>query len=175
VGFPPITRPYAGGFWIPFPSFSVTWVATVWPAVAGAATPRSRGQAPRGEYHPAVSEPDLDVIVFGATGVTGHRVAAYFSEQSAQTGARWAAAARDARKLERILAEDGVSGAETIVADLGDSASLARMASRTKVVLNLVGPYTLYARRVIEACITGGAHYLDLSGEIPFVRQVTRT
>lgn len=119
-----------------------------------------------------MSGPDLDVVVFGATGVTGHRVAAYLFEQSAQTGARWAAAARDAGKLERILAEDGVSGAETIVADLGDPASLARMASRTKVVLNLVGPYTLYARPVIEACLAGGAHYLDLTGEIPFVRQV---
>ncbi|HSD25192.1 MAG TPA: saccharopine dehydrogenase NADP-binding domain-containing protein [Solirubrobacterales bacterium] len=119
-----------------------------------------------------MSEPDLDVVVFGATGVTGHRVAAYLSEQSAQTGARWAAAARDAGKLERMLAKDGVSGAETIVADLGDPASLARIVSRTRVVLNLVGPYTLYARPMIEACITGGAHYLDLTGEIPFVRQV---
>ena len=46
------------------------------------------------------------------------------------------------------------------------------MASRTRVVLNLVGPYTLYGRPVIEACVAGGAHYLDLTGEIPFVRQM---
>ena len=37
---------------------------------------------------------------------------------------------------------------------------------------NLVGPYTLYGRPVIEACIEGGAHYADLTGEIPFVRRV---
>jgi len=39
-------------------------------------------------------------------------------------------------------------------------------------VLNLVGPYTLYGRPVIEACVAGGAHYVDLTGEIPFVRAV---
>ena len=46
------------------------------------------------------------------------------------------------------------------------------MASRAKVVLNLVGPYTLYGRPVIEACVAAGAHYADLTGEIPFVRQM---
>ena len=46
------------------------------------------------------------------------------------------------------------------------------MASRTSVVLNLVGPYTLHGEPVIEACIASGAHYADLTGEIPFVRQM---
>jgi short subunit dehydrogenase-like uncharacterized protein len=119
-----------------------------------------------------VAERDLDVVVFGATGVTGRRVAAYLSEQSAETGAKWAAAARDAGKLERILAEEGVEGAETIAADLDDPKSLAAMAARTKVVLDLVGPYTLYGRPVIEACVKNGAHYLDLTGEIPFARRM---
>ena len=45
------------------------------------------------------------------------------------------------------------------------------MASRTQVVLDLVGPYTLYGTPVIEACIANGAHYADLTGEIPFVRR----
>ncbi|MCE3266369.1 MAG: hypothetical protein K0S15_1078 [Solirubrobacterales bacterium] len=119
-----------------------------------------------------MTERELDVVVFGATGVTGRRVAAYLAEQSAQHGKSWAAAARDANKLDRILGEDGVEGAQTIVADLDDSASLASMASRATTVLNLVGPYTLHARPVIEACVANGAHYMDLTGEIPFVRSV---
>ena len=112
------------------------------------------------------------MVVFGATGVTGRRVAAYLAERAAETGARWAAAARDAAKLDRVLAEDGVGAPETVVADLDDPESLAAMASRARVVLNLVGPYTLYGRPVIEACVAGGAHYADLTGEIPFVRQM---
>jgi short subunit dehydrogenase-like uncharacterized protein len=46
------------------------------------------------------------------------------------------------------------------------------MASRARVVLDLVGPYTLYGEAVIEACVAAGAHYADLTGEIPFVRRM---
>jgi len=119
-----------------------------------------------------VAERDLDVVVFGATGVTGRRVAAYLAQRAAETGARWAAAGRDAAKVQRVLDEVGIVAPETIAADIGDPDSLLEMASRTRVVLNLVGPYTLYGWPVIEACVAGGAHYADLTGEIPFVRRV---
>src|SRR4029453_10125231 len=75
-------------------------------------------------------------------------------------------------RRERVLGEVGVISPETIVADLNDPSSLAAMASRARVVLNLAGPYTLYGRPVIEACVAGGAHYVDLTGEIPFVLQM---
>jgi short subunit dehydrogenase-like uncharacterized protein len=117
-----------------------------------------------------MSERDLDVVVFGATGVTGRRVAAYLAERAAGGSLRWAAAARDTGKLQRVLAEIGVSAPELIAADVSDPGSLAAMASRSHVVLDLVGPYTLYGRPVIEACIAGGAHYVDLTGEMQFVR-----
>jgi short subunit dehydrogenase-like uncharacterized protein len=65
-----------------------------------------------------------------------------------------------------------VEGSETIAADLGDPGSLASMASRAKSVVNMVGPYTQYGRPVIQACVAGKANYLDLTGEIPFVRRV---
>jgi short subunit dehydrogenase-like uncharacterized protein len=119
-----------------------------------------------------VNERDFDVVVFGATGITGRQVCGYLAERTAGDGARWAAAARDPAKLERVLGEVGVTAPETIVADLKDPGSLAEMAARARVVLNLAGPYTLYGRPVIEACVAGGAHYVDLSGEIPFVRQM---
>ncbi|HWM64069.1 MAG TPA: saccharopine dehydrogenase NADP-binding domain-containing protein [Solirubrobacterales bacterium] len=114
---------------------------------------------------------DLSVVVFGATGIAGRNVAAYLAERAGETGARWAVAARDPAKVEQVLGEIGVQAPETIVADAGDPASLAAMASRTRVVLDLVGPYTLYGTPVIEACVAGGSHYVDLTGEIPFVRR----
>ena len=115
---------------------------------------------------------DLDVVVLGASSVTGRRVVAYLAERAAETGATWAAAGRNAEKIERVLGEEGAEAPETIVADVGDPASLAALAARAKVVLNLVGPYTLYGRPVIEACVAGGANYVDLTGEIPFVRRM---
>ena len=75
-------------------------------------------------------ERDLDVVVFGATGVTGRLVAAYLAQRAEAAGARWAAAARNRDKLDGILAEAGVQDAELIEADLGDTDSLAAMASR---------------------------------------------
>jgi short subunit dehydrogenase-like uncharacterized protein len=119
-----------------------------------------------------VTERDLDVVVFGATGVTGRRVAAYLAERAAETGVRWAAAGRDDAKVRRVLGEDGVHPPDVLAADVSDPATLATMAARTTVVLNLVGPYTTYGRPVIDACVESGTHYVDLTGEIPFVREV---
>jgi short subunit dehydrogenase-like uncharacterized protein len=121
-----------------------------------------------------MDEREFSIVVLGATGVTGRRVAAYLDQRAAEEGFAWAAAARDAAKLERVLADVGVRGCPTIEADTGDERSLRELASRSRAVINVVGPYTRHARPVIAACIEGGAHYLDLTGEIPFVRTIVR-
>jgi short subunit dehydrogenase-like uncharacterized protein len=117
---------------------------------------------------------DLDVVVLGASSVTGRRVAAYLSERATETGASWAAAGRDEARVAAALADAGAQAPETLTADVADPDSLAAMAARAHVVLNLVGPYTLHGRPVIEACVEGGAHYVDLTGEIPFARRVIK-
>jgi short subunit dehydrogenase-like uncharacterized protein len=119
-----------------------------------------------------VSERDLDVVVLGATGVTGRRVAAYLDQRGSETGLRWAAAARNTDKLAAMLGQIGAQAPELLAADVAEPASLAALAQRARVVLDLVGPYTLYGRPVIEACVAGGAHYVDLTGEMPFVREI---
>ena len=119
-----------------------------------------------------MSERDLSVVVFGASGITGRGVAAYLASRAADSDFRWAVAGRDAAKLQRILGEVGCTPPESLVADCTDPASLAAMAARTRVVLDLVGPYTLHGTPVIEACVENGAHYMDLTGEIPFVRRM---
>lgn len=119
-----------------------------------------------------MTDRDLDVVVFGATGITGRQVAAYLAKRAAETNLRWAAAGRNAGRVAAVLSEIGARAPETIVADVGDPSSLEAMASRARVILNLVGPYTLYGRPVIEACVAGGAHYVDLTGEMPFVRTI---
>lgn len=115
---------------------------------------------------------EFDVVVFGATSVTGRRVAAYLDNRAGDAGLRWAAAARDPDKLERVLREDGVAQPATIIADVEDPTSLRAMVERTSVIANLVGPYARYGEPVIGACIEAGCHYLDLTGEIPFVRRM---
>ncbi len=119
-----------------------------------------------------MADRDLSVVVFGATGITGRGVAAYLAGRAETNGFSWAAAGRDPAKIATVLGELGVEAPETIQADVEDPASLRAMAERTRVVLDLVGPYSLYGRPVIEACIAGGANYADLTGEIPFVREM---
>lgn len=69
-------------------------------------------------------------------------------------------------------ATEGVEPPKTIVAEVRGPSSLRAMASRANVVLNLVGPYMLYGESVTEACVDAGCHYVDLPGEIPFVRRM---
>ena len=118
------------------------------------------------------AEREFDVVVFGATGVTGRRVAAYLAEQAAEHGRPGRRRRAMPGSWSGCWPRTASAAPETIVADVGDPASLAAMASRARVVLNLVGPYTLYGQPVIEACVADGAHYVDLTGEIPFVRQM---
>ncbi len=113
---------------------------------------------------------DLDVVVLGATGVTGRQVARYLGERAGEGELRWAAAARDRGRLQRALAQVGAHAPELLQADVERPETLAALAARARVVLDLVGPYTRYGRPVIEACVQHGAHYVDLTGELPFVR-----
>ena len=71
-----------------------------------------------------------------------------------------------------MLGQLGVRAPEILTADVSDPAGLQAMASRARVVLDLVGPYTRYGRPVIDACVASGAHYADLTGELPFVRGI---
>ncbi|HUH81360.1 MAG TPA: saccharopine dehydrogenase NADP-binding domain-containing protein [Solirubrobacteraceae bacterium] len=115
---------------------------------------------------------ELDVVVFGAGGVTGRNVAAYLASRATEGSLKWAAAGRDPHKVQGVLGQLGVRPPEILTADVSAPESLVAMASRARVVLDLVGPYTRYGRPVIDACLDGGAHYADLTGELPFVRGI---
>jgi len=48
------------------------------------------------------------------------------------------------------------------------------LARKTKVLINCVGPYELYGEPVLEACARSGTHYLDVTGESPWVQKMVR-
>jgi short subunit dehydrogenase-like uncharacterized protein len=72
-------------------------------------------------------------------------------------------AGRNAIKL-RTIAE--TLSAAIRVAPLDDPAALARAFAGATVVLNAAGPFSRTTTAVLNACLTVGAHYLDLSGEV---------
>ncbi len=125
----------------------------------------------------ATNERDLDLVVFGATGLTGRLVVKQVAGidtllRSPDGKRRWAAVGRDRNEVAKVLAELDLDGVDIVVADLDDAASLQALARRTAVVLNLAGPYTQNAPNLIAACVDAGTSYVDLSGEIPLLRRV---
>ncbi|CAH2249955.1 saccharopine dehydrogenase-like oxidoreductase [Pelobates cultripes] len=124
-------------------------------------------------------------VVFGASGFTGRYVveelARVMSEGEAKTPKlRWAVAGRSQVKLEEIVARLArkigkphlKSEIGIIICDVDDYATLTRMCKKAAIVLNCVGPYTLYGEPVIKACIENGANYLDLCGEPQFLEEM---
>lgn len=96
-------------------------------------------------------ERDLDVVVLGATSVTGRRVAAYLSERASEVGARARRAAMPPRSTASSPRSERRRRRRS--SQVGDPDSLKALAARARVVLNLVGPYTRHGRPVINACV----------------------
>jgi short subunit dehydrogenase-like uncharacterized protein len=111
--------------------------------------------------------PDLDLVLFGATGFTGALTAEYLAAH-APTGLRWALAGRNPEKLAAVRDRLGLE-VELLHADVTDPASLADLAARTKVVITTVGPYNEYGEPLVAACAEAGTDYVDLTGEPEFV------
>ncbi len=120
-------------------------------------------------------QPQFDLVLLGATGFTGRLVAEYLLKRHGATGAfRWALAGRSRDKLERVRDTLGADAAAlpVLLADAGDRASLDALAARTRVVCSTVGPYALYGSELVAACAASGTDYCDLTGEVPWMRQM---
>ncbi len=117
----------------------------------------------------------FDIILWGATGFTGQLVAEYLLNQYGSSGKlRWAMAGRSLEKLEQVREQLGAAAAEVplLMADSKDRASLDALVSQTRVLLTTVGPYALYGSELVAACIAAGTDYCDLTGEVPWMRQM---
>ncbi len=62
-------------------------------------------------------------------------------------------------------------GAGIEVASL-DPEDLRALAKKTRLLINTVGPYHLYSSPVVEECAKAGTHYLDVTGESPWVLEM---
>lgn len=43
---------------------------------------------------------------------------------------------------------------------------------RARVVINTVGPYWRWGTSVVRACVQQGKHYVDLTGEVHWVKDI---
>jgi short subunit dehydrogenase-like uncharacterized protein len=118
----------------------------------------------------------FDVLLWGATGFTGQLVAEYLARHhGVGRELRWALGGRSREKLEGVRAsleavDPRARELPLVLGDGADRASLDRLAVDASVVCSTVGPYALYGRELVAACVEAGTDYCDLTGEAQFVR-----
>lgn len=117
---------------------------------------------------------EYDFVIYGATGYTGRLVAEYFHERYGQAFAgRWAIAGRDADRLAAARDALGLpADLPLIVAGSDDEEALAAMVKRTDCMISTVGPFQLLGESLLAACASAGTDYVDLCGEVPWMRSM---
>jgi len=124
-----------------------------------------------------VSDRDFDIVIYGATSFTAKLCVRYLLQNYGGNGVRlkYALAGRDSERLDKVIMDLGMPLDTPIrLCDLTLS-SLQGLARETTVIINFVGPYSILAGPVIEACVEEGTHYVDLSGELDWLEYIGKT
>lgn len=113
---------------------------------------------------------NFDLVIYGATGFTGRLAAQYLMTERCRD-LRVAIAGRDEKKLKAIQQSCAIKP-EILIADSSQPESIKNMVKQTRVILNFAGPFSLYGEPVVAACAEYGVHYLDITGETPFIHDM---
>lgn len=99
-------------------------------------------------------------LLYGAYGYTGKLIA----QEAVRRGHRPLLAGRDAARLRPLADELGL---EWLAVDLADTTALRQAVGRVDLVLHAAGPFVFTSKPMVDACLAEGAHYLDITGEVP--------
>lgn len=115
------------------------------------------------------------LILLGATGYTGKRCAQHITKHL-PTNLRWGVAGRSTSKLQNLVDElKGIHSdraqPDILAINLQDE-ELIPLVKKCTVLLNCIGPYHLYSTPIVKACAENGTHYLDVTGETPWVKEL---
>lgn len=105
------------------------------------------------------------IAVYGATGYTGRLVAAELEA----SGADFVLSGRDETKLSALAEELGTSAPLRAVS-IDDPEGLRELLVDCSVVIDCAGPFSLYGEPVLSAAVDTSTHYLDTTGEQPYIR-----
>lgn len=108
------------------------------------------------------------VVVYGASGYTGMLIMDWLIDE----GIPFTAVARNAKRVKEMMAERVVrleSATYEIIEVEHSVEALARAFQGARVVCNTVGPFVKFGLPTVEAALRAGCHYIDTTGEQPFV------
>jgi short subunit dehydrogenase-like uncharacterized protein len=114
---------------------------------------------------PLISRQSGPIAVYGATGYTGRLVVSELAEM----GADFVVSGRNPEKLDALRSELGHES-PAITARVDDPASLRTLLSECSAVINCAGPFVLHGEPVLRAAVETSTHYLDTSGEQPWIK-----
>jgi short subunit dehydrogenase-like uncharacterized protein len=101
-------------------------------------------------------------MIYGANGYTGRLIA----REAVRRGLRPVLAGRNQAAVTALAGE---LGCEAVSFQLDQPAVIARNLQDFAAVLHCAGPFSQTARQMMDACITSGTHYLDITGEIDVI------
>ncbi|KAI0002113.1 Saccharopine dehydrogenase-domain-containing protein [Russula compacta] len=110
----------------------------------------------------------VDILIIGATGFCGRHAARYILEHPERPKYTVGLAARSRSKVAFI----GLPVDESIQIfelDILDERAVEAAVKQAKVVLNCIGPFWHYGSPVVRACARNGVHYVDITGETPWI------
>lgn len=112
---------------------------------------------------------EFDLIIFGASGFTGQIAVKYLDKNYPDIN--WAISGRNYKKLKNI-SESTIKKPEVFVADSKDIESLEKIVKKTNVIASLAGPFSKYSNNLVDQCFRHGTHYVDITGENLWVRDL---
>lgn len=99
-------------------------------------------------------------LLYGAYGYTGRLIV----EEALKRGHRPTLAGRNAGKLQALGEQHDL---EWLALDLDYAERLRDTVERFDLVFHAAGPFIHTAEPMVQACLAGRTHYLDITGEIP--------
>ncbi|KAG1828525.1 Saccharopine dehydrogenase-domain-containing protein [Suillus variegatus] len=116
----------------------------------------------------------VDIVVLGATGYTGRLIAQYLATHPQRSSFTFGLAARSQSALEKVLKGLNLSKDDVpaYIMDVTNSSDVVAVVQQAKVVINTIGPYWRWGTSVVRACVHHGKHYVDLTGEVHWIKDI---
>lgn len=104
-------------------------------------------------------------MLYGANGYTGWMLA----ELAVRSGERPVLAGRSAEKVEPLARRLGL---DHVAVDLRDAVALREAVEPMDAVAHCAGPFSATSAAMLQACLSGRTHYLDITGEVDVFENV---
>lgn len=119
-----------------------------------------------------------DLVILGATGYTGLLTAEHVAT-NLPSCLKWALAGRSKAKLQTVADEckrlsPTMSTPELELVNVDDADQMDALVRKTSLVITTVGPYFRFGEAVVRACAQAGTHYVDCTGETPWVASMIK-